>query len=127
MRKRTLKSHYLAPQERRTAMHCSELSRKVRPAARIWSGDRDIDRIGVRPFFEANGFAMIRGLLSEDEVTNVLAELDRVLYDWERIPNVHVIGTRNPLEPSYDIEDMQSDIKVAPTIRKITGLRKLSP
>jgi phytanoyl-CoA hydroxylase len=96
----------------------------VSPATHVWDDDAGIRERGIREYFEEFGFAVIRGLLGSAEVAECLREIAAVNENRSNFDNVRVIGTRDPLEPSYDLEDASSD---RPVIRKITGIARLSP
>jgi phytanoyl-CoA hydroxylase len=98
---------------------------RVHKATGIWADDNPIETRGHLAHFREHGFTVIRSLLSGSEITATSAELDRVAGQCEALPNVRVIGTRNPLTPSYDLEDKL--LGEEPAIRKITGFGQLSP
>jgi len=97
----------------------------VHPASKTWTQAVTVGARELKSRFNADGMVIIRGLLEPSAVRAVLVELERRLADADQWSNVRVIGTRNPLLPSYDLED--NSIEGKRPIRKITGLRALSP
>ncbi|BEL07201.1 hypothetical protein Q0Z83_053920 [Actinoplanes sichuanensis] len=99
---------------------------RVGPASLTWSDDAGVRASGHAAYFKENGFTVVRGLLSASEVAECGAEVDRVMATWNELPNVRVIGKRNPLAPSYDLEDQKAP-DGSPVVRKLTGFAALSP
>lgn len=102
-------------------------ARSVRPAPAVWGDWSTVEELGHEAYFRRFGFTVVPKLLSWAQVAEGASELDRIVSRWEDIPNVRVIGTRNPLLPSYDLEDASPEVPGPPLIRKLTGLRSLSP
>ncbi|HEV3380949.1 MAG TPA: phytanoyl-CoA dioxygenase family protein [Trebonia sp.] len=104
----------------------TERPTRVFPAPGVWADQETVDQAGHAAYFAQNGFTVIPGLLSAGEVAECAAELDRIIENADALPNVRVIGKRNPLAPSIDLEDVQPGAG-RPAIRKITGFGSLSP
>ncbi|MBM7774420.1 phytanoyl-CoA hydroxylase [Actinokineospora baliensis] len=116
-----------APPQRRTELTpMSTGTTRVSPAAAVWSDHDAVRRSGHANHFAEHGFTVIPGLLDPEEVAECAAELDRLDTGWRDLPNVRVIGKRNPLAPSYDLEDLPG-ADGEPVVRKITGFTALSP
>jgi phytanoyl-CoA hydroxylase len=97
---------------------------RVRPAQLTWRDHSEVARSGHRDYFERNGFTVISGLLSPPQVARAADEVDRIVAHAHQMPQVRIIGHRNPRLPSYDLEDAAAGATI---VRKITGLRALSP
>lgn len=101
--------------------------RSVRPAPATWDDRVTLRQLGHQAYFEQFGFTVLEGLLSAAQVGEARAEVDRIVARPDEIPNVRVIGTRDPLLPSYDLEDAETGADGRLAIRKLTGLRAMSP
>jgi phytanoyl-CoA hydroxylase len=99
---------------------------RVFRAAGVWADQEAVDRAGHVAYFARNGFTVIPGLLSAEEVGQCVEEINRITEHADELPNVQVIGRRNPLAPSLDLEDVEA-APGKPAIRKITGFGSLSP
>jgi phytanoyl-CoA hydroxylase len=109
------------------AINTTDRPTRVSRAAGIWADQEAVEQEGHAAYFARNGFTVIPGLLNAEEVSQCVAELDRITKNAAELPNVRVIGKRNPLAPSCDLEDVQTESGSGPAIRKITGFGSLSP
>ncbi|MFB9446780.1 phytanoyl-CoA dioxygenase family protein [Dactylosporangium vinaceum] len=99
---------------------------RVRRASSTWADQASVQADGHAHYFERHGFTVIPALLTAAEVESCSAELDRIAERREQLPNVRVIGTRNPLAPSYDLEDRRTSHNEE-ALRKLTGFAQISP
>jgi phytanoyl-CoA hydroxylase len=99
---------------------------RVGPAAAVWDGRDAVRTLGHARHFATYGFTVLPGLLSVAELDQCAAELDRIAAHQQELPNVRVIGKRNPLAPSVDLED-RNTADGKPAVRKVTGFASLSP
>lgn len=98
---------------------------RVGRAPAVWADHETLRSQGHASYFSRNGMTVLRGLLSPSEVENCSIEIDQMTASWEEIPNVRVIGKRNPRVPSYDLEDLP-DPDGRTVVRKVTGFTQLS-
>jgi hypothetical protein len=101
--------------------------KSVFPAAASWTEQAVVNRFGHRAYFDRFGFTVIPGLLSPAQLARAAQEIERINAARHLIPKVRIIGRRNPLLPSCDLEDAAPQSGAAGVARKITGIRALSP
>ncbi len=101
------------------------MRRRVWQALRKWDERTLLRSLGNAAYFDKFGFTVIENALTADDLAAVRAEVDRIVLNQDRLADVRVIGTRNPLLPSCDYEDALSDDGHR-EIRKITGIAALS-
>ena len=89
----------------------------VRPAAGFWDEPAPTTQADQSRCLEENGFVILRNVLSQDEVTELLAELDRLVRDHKKLPSIR---------EGFDLEPIQDPTKDIPTFRKIGGITDMS-
>ncbi|NOH31509.1 phytanoyl-CoA dioxygenase family protein [Vibrio mediterranei] len=92
---------------------------------KIWHDDDKIEDAGHHNYFIEHGFTVIRDVISRANLKDVGNEIHYINSNYDKLmTNVRVIGKRNPLLPSYDLEDESYNGKSF--IRKVTGFRQIS-
>ncbi|MEX5636997.1 phytanoyl-CoA dioxygenase family protein [Parafrankia sp. FMc2] len=98
---------------------------RVGRAPAVWADHDTLRSQGHASYFARNGMTVLPGLLSPSEVEFCSRGIDQMIAGWEGIPNVRVIGKRNPRAPSYDLEDRPGPAG-GTVVRKVTGFSQLS-